>query len=281
MKNLPFLRIVAVALLATGVVPGQTSPNPQFEGKTSAVAREQSRFLYGDYDIRRGTRRNDPNLRNTTAILRESKASPELIKARKVSGPLREQYASVLRLPDAGIFRLLRDPKCDSSSDEHCARKESEWLVFGQSYSFIDEKHNNPIQSQLTLSGDQLISAGQARQTVFTDLGDADIADLSLSSDGLKYLAGFQPASDISSADEQWQRFNRGVDEGGYRYRQSLWLRTSSVYALRSIRYKLKASSAPWNWDVTAVFKIVSLDSDGITVVYRVLDKKKGPELIY
>jgi hypothetical protein len=276
------LILVAVSSLRT---TGQTSgAQIRVESqRNSQIAYEQNRFLNGDSDLRRG----DPRTRQLMIGTRQFSSvrpSPELLKARKVPDAVKAAHLNILKLPNTGIFRLLADPKCEVkeySLKDPCWRAEVEWMLNASSFSFRRGEHAVSGSSDITLFEGKLTSFVSGTQSIFVDIGDVPLNEVTLSTPGVKFLSDFKPETVKEGAERQWHEFDKIVQSDGFRYMRSLWVRTSPTYVMRSIRYQLKRTYNNDSYDTIVAFRVLSTDATGVTIIYRILDTKKGPKLEY
>src|SRR5439155_4050276 len=124
-----------------------------------------------------------------------------------------------------------------------------------------------------------------------TDLGKLPIDNVTLNSDGMAYLVGFQPRTDGASAVAIDEQLRKGISENGHVYGRAAKVELDHTYALRSIAYRGKVmrsvQGASYNEldfdrrrDVIFAFRVVAMEADGsVTVVWTELQNLESPKL--
>ena len=204
------------------------------------------------------------------------------------------KFADFLRQPKTGIFRLVNDPDCDSNVyvlrvDESC----KDVIPGGSFYSFREKGYTTAYLSDIRLKDGILVSDGVLSQNMLVRLGDVAVENLSLTGDGVKYLAEFVPETLSSEATRQFIQIVKGVKDGKYEYRKALPAQENMTYAMRIIAYRgsLYRSFRGWIFnlldgdervDLIIGFRIVRKDSvGGVTLIWKLLDRKRSPKIEY
>ncbi len=204
-----------------------------------------------------------------------------------------QRYASLLRQEGTGVIRLAPDAGCIFS--ERVVNVKDECLKFsfpgaGNSYSFRTEGYRLRHLADLTYVDDKLRMTGIFMHSIAVELGDVPIETASLSTDGIQYLTGFEPsttAEDVAAIDSN---LTKGVKFGDFVYSKEVDPRVDRTYALRAVAYRGKvvraAGGVRYNEldydkrrDVIVVFRVVQIEKDGITLVWRKLADIEPPRI--
>lgn len=289
---------LSILLLAGSVAPAfsQTAqPTPRVE--TQRTVREQQ-AQQSDYDrLRRGA----PSAAESRGVSGQRNFFP--IKPRRSKEQQRRllpsaedlsRYAVFLRQPRTGLIRLMPDLDCQPSTnvvrvDEACLS----YIPGSSFYSFREREYSLEALSDIRYKDGLLVSDGIFSQGFLVNLGDVAPEATTLTSDGIRFLAEYQPAVVDAEATRQYVQMTRGVRSGAFIYRKSLPVRENSTYALRVVAYKgrfvrvfrgyrfdLLASDA--RRDIIVVFRVVRMDADGgILLLWKELARKDAPKVIY
>jgi hypothetical protein len=251
--------------------PKLSKPNEQGHERSS---REQTRNLsFFPFKAKR-TKDQDKKLR----------PSPEDIA----------KYAEFLKKPRTGIFRLMNDVGCDSNVyvikvDDNCKN-----AIPGSSfYSFREKEYTSAYLADIRFKDNLLITDGVLSQNILVRLGDIPLENLSMESQGMKYLVDFVPETLNTAATRQYIEIVRGVRTGKYEYRKVLPASENMTYGLRVIAYRgsFYRSFRGWifdlisgddRFDLILGFRVVRKESDGsVTLLWKELERKKSPKLKY
>jgi hypothetical protein len=205
------------------------------------------------------------------------------------------KWASFLKLPNTGIIKLLPEAGCGEnvtviSASENC-------LQFtmpggGSSYSFRADRYRVRHLADLTNIDGILRTTGLLMHGILVDIGDQQIDDLNLNSDGLRFLVEFKPVFDLNEARRVDARLLNGVESDGRKYGRSVRAAENTTYAMRTVAYRGKivrsVHGAAYNEldfdrrrDIIVVFRVEEVSRDGaVTLVWRQLADVESPKLI-
>lgn len=204
------------------------------------------------------------------------------------------KYAVFLRQSDTGLIKLNSDSSCAGNTDVVTARENCLQYSMpgaGTAYSFRMESHRIPHLADLTLSKNVLKSDGVFQHGIMVKLGDIPIEEVTLQTQGLKYLIDFQPLMDSESLAKFDSLLLKGINAEGFVYGVGFYIRNQTTYALRSVAYKGKAmrsvNGIAYNEldfdrrrDILVVFRIVEIEENGnLTIVWKILSNKDAPTL--
>jgi hypothetical protein len=222
------------------------------------------------------------------------KPNKEEIKILAPSPSLLEQHAVFLRQPDAGIIKLNGDTSCLENSEIVVAKETCLAYTFpgaGTAYSFRVESYRLPRLADLVLSKGILKTDGVLQQGIMVNLGNVPLQDVSLQSNGLKYLLEFKPVADLKSLLKIDNELSKGIAADGFLYRLGFYARNQQTFILRSIAYKGKimrsVKGTQYNEldfdkrkDILVAFRVVETDKSGnVTILWKMLSQGNVPTL--
>lgn len=204
-----------------------------------------------------------------------------------------QRYASLLREEGTGVIRLAPDAGCVFS--ERVVNVKDECLKYsfpgaGNSYSFRTEGYRLRQLADLTYVDNKLRMTGIFMHSIAVELGDVPIESASLMTDGIDYLKSFEPSTTSEDVGVIDANLTRGVKVGNFVYSKEVDPRADRTYALRAVAYRGKvvrtAGGIRYNEldydkrrDVIVVFRIVRVEPDGITLVWRKLADIEPPRI--
>jgi hypothetical protein len=136
-----------------------------------------------------------------------------------------------------------------------------------------------------------LITDGILAQGILVSLGSVELENVSLESEGLRYLKTFLPQASSAEAQKQYQQVMRGVRIGRHEYRKALPARENTTYALRVVAYRgnifrtfrgyrFDLLEGDKRIDLTLVFRVIRKDQDGtLTLLWKTLERRESPRL--
>jgi hypothetical protein len=204
-----------------------------------------------------------------------------------------QKYAEFLSQADTGIFRLVPDSGCVYSDRVVSVKEECLKYPFpgaGNSYSFRTDGYRLRHLADITYVDDKLRMTGIFMHSIAVDLGKVPIENASLSTDGMRFLTEFKPSTqpdDILLID---QHLTRGVTNGNFVYSKEIDPMADRTYAIRAVAYRGKvvrsAGGIRYNEleydkrrDVIVVFRVVEMNDDGLTIVWRKLADVEPPRI--
>jgi hypothetical protein len=125
---------------------------------------------------------------------------------------------------------------------------------------------------------------------IMLNLGDVPVDSVTEKTEGVAYLAKLKPSKDFAEAADLATRLKKGIREGERTYASVLPTAANSTYVLRSIAYDGEAirKVGPYAYnemdldnrrDVLVVFRVVRIEGDEATLVWKELDDSRAPKL--
>jgi len=190
------------------------------------------------------------------------------------------KYRQFLSLSKTGIVKILPNPKCDprivNANDLKCTQG-LPIIGMGSRYSFSEESHSALFKSDISYSDNNLsVGFTPLLLGLIVDLGDLDINSVNSNNEEIQFLTRFLPAKRLSEIPKQREQFAKGFEYKDKIYNTNVLARINKTFAMRSVNY-YKVRYYRWvNYydDITLVFRIVDIDSDGeITLIWKELKK--------
>lgn len=267
------------------LLPKTPNPNPVNQEQPSQERRNQ-------YGRRSDNQSSNPGARSFFPF--KAKRTKDQEKRLKPNAEDVAKYADFLKQPKTGIFRLVNDLDCESNvyvirADEAC----SNTIPGGSYYSFREKGYTTAYLADIRFKQGLLISDGILSQNILVRLGDIPLDNLSLESEGVKYLAEFVPEKINTTATKQFMEIVRGVRVGKHEYRKVIPAFENTTYAMRAIAYRGSVYRSFRGWfynlldgdkraDLIVVFRVIRKDTDGsVTLLWKELDRKKAPKIEY
>lgn len=223
------------------------------------------------------------------------KPNKEELETLKVSATDKEKYAAFLRQPETGLAKLVADLKCADNTKVVVVTPDCLKFTMpgaGSSYSFRMENYRIRRLADLIYTDDSFQVPGALIHGLMVKIGDIPLEQVTLQTDGLKYLIDFKPTTDFAEAQKIADEIVKGVRHDGFLYGRGLNAIDNITYALRCIAYDGRLNRAvqgiTYNEfefdkrnDVIVAFRIVSRDADGgVTILWKKLAEKDAPKLI-
>lgn len=182
----------------------------------------------------------------------------------------REAYAEFLKQPDTGLTRLLPREIYDSSN-----HPEKRMTIHGGGsyFSFTRQTHEYGWGTQIGLEQGTLKSSfAGADYGMLVNLGEIPMENLNTDQAAVRFLASYEPASQLAQARSEYRRFADGLLIDEVKYRTTVKAVENNTYILRGIHYD--------DSDVLVAFRIVRKDSDGsIIIAWKLLKQYPKPTL--
>ncbi len=162
-----------------------------------------------------------------------------------------DTYREFLKQPKTGITRLVFPKECPlpiserkNNLDRFAKECPTTFLPGGGSnFSFRRREYVLPVQADLTIKTNVMFSSGVLAQGIMMKLGDIPITGITLSSQAIKFLRDFVPATSPEEIDAQSAAFNKGLKQDGYLYARGFKIEERQTFALRVIAYRGDLSS--------------------------------------
>ncbi|MEQ1763787.1 MAG: hypothetical protein ABL984_11655 [Pyrinomonadaceae bacterium] len=287
--------LILIVFLFSSIAAAQ-SPTPRPDGRPiNPLADDNARF-----DRLRSIEKIAPKSGPTNHPLLDRKkgmyrkATDDEIRVLAVDAQHASRYESFLKQPGTGIVKLSSESSCVSTAEiivatERCAALKMPGA--GTSYSFRMESYRVPRLADIVLFNGMFGADAVLQQFALVDLGSVNIEDVTLDTNGLKYLVELMPVKDRAS----FAAFDAGIAKGvvvdGFVYRNGHAMRTGNSYALRSIAFRGKFPRSidgveydemdfDRRRDIIVAFHVVGKDSDGNpTIVWKRLKDAEAPKL--
>lgn len=294
------LLVVSAVVVFTSAGFGQSpGPTPRPDGRPntqlSTLGEENARFdrLRSIEKMSpKSPRKDHPLLDRKTGMYR--KASEEEIRILSVDESHLSKYAAFLTQSGTGIIKLSSEWSCISDGDlvvatEECANFKMPGA--GTAFSFRVDSYRLPRLADLVLFKGMFGADGVLQQFALVQLGSIDVEQVTLETEGMKYLADLEPIRDRDSFPSFDSTITRGIDSGGFTYRKGHPVVYGATYALRSIAFRGKYPRSiggveydemdyDRRRDIIVAFQVIGLDSAGnATIVWKRLRDLESPRL--
>lgn len=220
------------------------------------------------------------------------KLSKEQKERRRPEAEDSAKFANFLKLPQTGLFKLFPNIGCFSKNtvrvDEECKNA----VPLSSYYSFQKRDYSGQI-AEIGLKDDNFYSRGLPTNALIVSLGDIPIETVSITSNGVKFLADYQPASDNNEILAKQKELNEGIKDGSYQYSDSAPALENMTFAVRVIAYQGKLMLSLGNTDssynllekdkradIIVVFRTIRKSADGsLTILWKQLQRKESPKI--
>lgn len=203
-------------------------------------------------------------------------------------------YAAFLSQPNTGLTKLIADKNCGES--EKVVSSSPDCLKYampgaGASYSFRINNYRIRHLADLNYTGRNFRAFGVLTHGIFVNLGDIPLEKVDLQTDAIKKLTGFAPAENFKKAQEFAVKLDKGIEDGGFVFRNILPAMENNTYALRSIAYRGNVVRTiggvsydelefDIRKDIVVAFRVVRRDAEGnMTILWKELSSKNAPKL--
>ncbi len=204
------------------------------------------------------------------------------------------KYSAFLKQPGTGIVKLSGESSCISDGDLVVATERCIALKMpgaGTSFSFRVESYRMPRLADLVLFKGMFGADAVLQQFTLVKLGSVIIEDVTLETDGMKYLTAVLPIQNRDSFAAFDAEMTKGVESGGFVYRKGHPVVYGATYALRSIAFRGKYPRSidgveydemdyDKRRDIIVAFQVIGLDSAGnATIIWKRLRDVDSPKL--
>lgn len=202
-----------------------------------------------------------------------------------------KKYASFLRQSNTGLIKLIADRGCAEHTNvvnvsEECLKYSMPGA--GASFSFRTANYSIRRLSDLTYTDNSFQALGILTHAILVNIGDLPLEQVSLQAKGLKFLTDFQTVTDFDKAREVDRRIFEGIETDDYFYSRSAKTIENATYILRSIAYRGSYYRAfqgvvydeldfDERKDVIIAFRVIRLDADSATILWKELSSQKSP----
>lgn len=202
------------------------------------------------------------------------------------------KYASFLKQPQTGIFRILAKDKCNSKvlnvNDENCYQMLS---IYGQGamFSFLKGTHITAEDFYNIVYTNEKIIANFESLGIgfFIGVNDKNLDSVDETTKEVKVLNSFTPVSKRSLLYNQKAKLRKGFLADGKIYSTEITAKLGAIYVLRSVNYVRKPRNG-FNYgiekefyeDITVAFQIVEQDTYGnLTIIWKEIGKRRKGKL--
>ena len=301
--------LVVQTALAQGNVPFDPSNSPPDFVRRNDERRKSLDKLNGKDD--RGMIANRENLRRAN-LPRTKRDKPytkeELAQLEALKRPSEADlavYADFLEKKGTGMFRLFPYLNCTEKGliriDGECA----DYVFDSWTYSFRSKDYRESRFLDIKYEDGHLVTGSLLSLGILTPLGDVPVEKVTLTSDGMKFLADLKPETDYQETEKQFNSFAKGVEDGGFTYSSKTKIEEPMTYGLRVVAYRMPIKvqlflgddpafnnqnlkfSYPINEfdkrdDIIVAFRIIRKEKDGnVTIVWKELSRTDAPKLVF
>ena len=280
----------------------QTTPQQKIESQLSDIKRgtetdieTQMNLMKGDEKRLREQMEKDKGV----VVVKLTKKELERIREiRKVDPADLEKNKDFLKNDKTGIFRLFPNFFCRSTNVVKIDGDCTNFVPESSYFSFRTKQYADPMNQDLGLVYDELISGGFFSQGVFVSLGNVPLEDVTLDNADLKYLTDLPTLTEFSAARDRAAQLRAGIKSGQFTYASHAKAVENNTYAFRLTAYKFGNSLTPASpkssptellflslafdkrVDSIITFRIVRKGPDGnITILWKELSRKDAPKL--
>jgi hypothetical protein len=196
------------------------------------------------------------------ALRGQIKAKESLLLA--IPSEDREAFAEFLAEPGTGLVRLLPREAWDGKLSMRGG---------GAYYSFTRLTHEYGYGSDISLEQNNFsVGFAGADFGFLVNLGNVPLESVTLTTDGVRYLAAFNAPGAEPGARAEQRRMSMGFEVEDWTYKSRLPVFTKQTYVVRSVDYGTS--------DVLVAFRVIRKDSDGsVVLLWKILKKYSKPEL--
>lgn len=192
-------------------------------------------------------------------------------------------FRDVLSKPGYRIVKLL-DSKCETGTDRRVVNIADGCLRTipgdGADFSFRRRDYSIAETADLKIKNGKFVAGSVFIQGLMVSLGTLEIEKIDLHSEGAKYLASFEPATDCDGAKAQTAEINGGIINGRSLISAMTEIKPNQTYVLRSIAYRVNLQVEDKRRDIIVAFKVVRQDEEGnVTLIWKELQNKESPKL--
>ncbi len=197
-------------------------------------------------------------------------------------------FADFLRQKNTGLVKLINGKGCldrgliDSNAD--CFQYSAPGN--GATYSFRVPTYRVAELGDLTLEDGNFKCLGKYVQGIMTTIGNIPLENITLQTQGIKFLKEFKPEIGSKNIEEKNKQFAKGIESDSFIYRNGWQAIENTTFVLRSIAYKAGFFNNNHELfldidkrkDIIVAFRVVRKDDDGsITILWKELATKSSP----
>lgn len=275
--------------------PGTISQQQQQEINRRQIERELAEKRQRLDNLQRDNRQNRRIIRRPPPVVNEKELRD------KFAAPDKDDlnsYKTFLKQPKTGIFRLFPDHDClyrgVVRADGECENTfPGTWF-----YSFRENDYSDNIRFDLQLKDGKFITDGFLSLGILVKLGSFSPDKVTPQTRGAKFIADFKPAEKPADIKKQYDQIGKGIEAEGFRYSREASAEIGKVYLMRVVAYRLQnkfldnlPNTADTKFvllerdereDITIAFRIIRKGENGnLTIIWKELDRKKSPEVVF
>lgn len=243
----------------------------------------------------------------------------EMARERKERGAVfeadrryRKEFESFLNMENTGIARIFPDKNCGMGSVVTLAELErcvdvpdvkgggsffsfrcpsndmvvkipkensfNNWLSY-ETLELCKTREPADIQSDIHFKGGKFIAGDDIVQGIMADIGDVDLAGLTLRHKAFAFLDKYDPKQSIPKIAQQNDVLAKGISANGFTFTNDLPMKVNSTYVLRSVLYRYheegQAAAPIRGVDVRVAFRVVGHGPDGsIVIIWKELGRQ-------
>lgn len=297
------LLLVLILSEATCAAAQQTTPrptprvSPAEEARRTLRRQQESNRRFealrsaGEYNRRISGSARAAALQSISDLYRKPKKDESKLLA--VNREDLKKYARFLRLSDTGLTKLMMDRGCAEYTSvlnvsEECVKYTMPGA--GSSFSFRTENYRIRRLSDLTYREDGFHSLGVLSHSLLAHIGDVPLEEITIETDGLRFLNAFETVTDFEQAREKDRRLIDGIETDGFFYSRKAEALENATYVLRVVAYRGSYYRAAQGFvydeldfderrDVTVAFRVVRRETDSVTILWKVLSNQKSPAI--
>lgn len=300
MRTILFL--IGLLLAHSAWVSAQTTSSTSNPNETQVMrditrerqAQQADLVRMRDYERQKNNSRQGISLSNRTSIPFKMPISKEQRRRLAPDEFLLSKHASFLKQSRTGLIKLFPDLGCEENAnvlrvDSNCLN----WIPNSAFYSFREKQHTSEILSDLIYKNGFLVTDGILSQGILAAVGDVPLENISLSSEGMKFLLEYKPESLSQDAFKQFVQISKGVRDGKFEYRKAIPAVENMTYLIRVIAYKgsfyrvyrglnFDVLYGDKRVDLTLAFRVLRKEEDGsIALLWKELARKDAPRVVF
>jgi hypothetical protein len=222
--------------------------------------------------------------RNPTPIYKKPVLSQQDIEAIAVNPEDKTEFEDFLKAKKTGIIRLHDADVCPTTGYIVEAYTTCPLNIVNNAtaYSFRVKNYSLSKFADLYFKGNKLSVSGVFTLGVASNLGDVNINNLNLASDGVKQLYEFKPSDDENEVNHNWKMLDKGIQVDNFIYKREVELVENNTYVLRVVAYRgnLLELQNDKRKDIIVVFRTIRKHEDGsLTLVWKELKRINSPKI--
>jgi hypothetical protein len=150
-------------------------------------------------------------------------------------------------------------------------------------YSRVSYEYLNLCRTRHTtdiwFKGGKFIAGDGIVQGIIADIGDIDLATLTLDHRAFSFLDDYDPKQSLTKIVKQNEVLAKGINAEGYTFTNAVPMKVNSTYVLRSVLYRYHEQGAleppVRGVEVRVAFRVVGQEPDGsVVIIWKELDRQ-------